>query len=95
MVYAHSLEKQPLEKWQTLEEHAAGVAALASDFAKPFNSNDWARLASLLHDIGKARKSFQNYLLRSNGLVDEKYDGSDHSHSGVGAVWAVQARRDP
>jgi len=25
MMYAHNIEKQPIEKWQTLEKHAAGV----------------------------------------------------------------------
>lgn len=44
----------------------------------------------MLHDVGKARASFQRYLKRSNGLSDESYDGADHSHSGAGAVWAVQ-----
>jgi len=43
-----------------------------------------------LHDLGKARKSFQDYLCVCNGLTDADYDASDHSHSGAGAVWAVQ-----
>ena len=89
--YAHSLENQPQEKWQSLEEHAAQVAACAAEFANSFASGEWAKLAGLLHDLGKARKSFQDYLKRSNGLLDTGYDASDHSHSGAGAVWAKAA----
>ena len=55
--YAHSLENQPPEKWQSLEEHAAQVAACAAGFANSFASDEWAKLAGLLHDLGKARKS--------------------------------------
>jgi len=91
MNYAHSLKNQPKEKWQGLEEHAAQVAARAAGFANTFASGEWAKLAGLLHDFGKARKSFQDYLKRSNGLLDTDYDASDHSHSGAGAVWAKAA----
>ena len=91
MDYAHSLKNQPEEKWQNLEEHATQVAARAAGFANSFASDEWAKLAGLLHDLGKARKSFQDYLKRSNGLLDTGYDASDHSHSGAGAVWAKAA----
>ncbi len=90
MNYAHSLDNQPEVKWQSLEEHAAQVAARAAGFADSFASGDWAKLVGLLHDLGKSRQSFQDYLKRSNGLLDAGYDASDHSHSGAGAVWAAQ-----
>ncbi|MDR1708627.1 MAG: CRISPR-associated endonuclease Cas3'', partial [Candidatus Accumulibacter sp.] len=88
MAYAHSLKNQSEEKWQTLENHATSVAKQAGEFAKIFASSEWAWLAGMLHDLGKVRKSFQDYLRRSNGLLDDGYDASDHSHSGAGAVWA-------
>ena len=90
MNYAHSLENQPQEKWQSLEEHATQVASRAAGFANSFVSGEWANLAGLLHDLGKARKSFQDYLKRSNGLLDTGYDASDHSHSGAGAAFAEE-----
>ena len=39
---------------QTVAEHLRGTAALAEQFARPFGGADQARLAGLLHDIGKA-----------------------------------------
>lgn len=87
-LYAHSRENVPAEQWQTLDAHSRQVADLAAEFASAFNSTDWARLAGLLHDAGKARHSFQAYLARTNGLDDVDYDSSDHSHSGAGACWA-------
>ena len=90
-VYAHSLPEQPVEKWQLLEAHMESSARLARDCAKAFNSDDWVDLLARLHDAGKARQSFQTYLRKSNGLADPDYDTSDRTHSGVGAVWAVQA----
>jgi CRISPR-associated endonuclease/helicase Cas3 len=89
--YAHSLEGRPPEFWQPLEAHLEGVADRAGRFAGPFASAEWGRILGVLHDVGKARESFQRYLVRSNGLSDESYDGADHSHSGAGAVWAVRS----
>lgn len=91
VVYAHSLPKQPLEKWQPLDAHGAAVAHAAEIFAQPFMSGAWSRFLGNVHDLGKARKSFQDYLRVSNGLLDPTYDASGHSHSGAGALWAVHA----
>ena len=87
-LYAHSREHAPREEWQTLESHSHQVSELAAKFAQSFHSADWARVIGLLHDAGKARRSFQAYLARANGLDDAAYDSSDHSHSGAGACWA-------
>ncbi|MDD4060217.1 MAG: CRISPR-associated endonuclease Cas3'', partial [Kiritimatiellae bacterium] len=86
--YAHSLEGRPPESWQPLEAHLEGVADWAGRLAEPFASTEWGRILGMLHDVGKARESFQRYLASSNGLSDESYDGADHSHSGAGAIWA-------
>jgi CRISPR-associated endonuclease/helicase Cas3 len=89
-MYAHSLSGQPPDTWQPLDTHLSAVARIAEQFAKPFGSGKWAYSASRLHDLGKARKVFQDYLRFCNGLTDADYDASDHSHSGAGAAWAVQ-----
>ena len=85
-IYAHSLEGKPPSEWQTLEDHSNGTAELAAKFAGAFGCENYGRLIGLLHDIGKARESFQAYLLKSNGY-DSVEDSWEHTHSGVGALW--------
>lgn len=89
-VYAHSLAGKPPAEWQTLQAHAEGVAAKGAAFAERFGSGEWARLLGRLHDLGKARASFQSYLARCNGLADPCYDDGEHNHSGAGAAWAAK-----
>lgn len=86
-LYAHSLKEHSVEDWQTLEEHAQNVATLAAKFAEPFGSPETARLLGLVHDIGKARASFQSYLKAKNGIDDGESDNGEHGHSGAGACW--------
>ena len=66
ITYAHTAETpdgKPLPessgKWQLLAEHLRNVAALAAGFAAPFGAADEARLAGLLHDLGKYAARFQ------------------------------------
>jgi CRISPR-associated endonuclease/helicase Cas3 len=80
--YAHTLESEPPDRWQQLEEHLLGVAKLAAFFAGAFSSESWGYLAGLWHDLGKYQTEFQQRLLGSQ--VSEE-------HSGAGA--ALAARR--
>jgi len=57
-VYAYSLEGQPPEKWQPLEEHLRAVARQAAEFAKPFGGEDWAYVARLKHPFGVSAEAF-------------------------------------
>jgi CRISPR-associated endonuclease/helicase Cas3 len=45
--YAHSLEGQPPDKWQPLEEHLQNVAEMAAEFVRPFGGEQWADLAEM------------------------------------------------
>ena len=87
-LYAHSLKGKDRDSWQSLEEHSHNVGCLAAEFAKSFASGDWARLLGEMHDLGKARHSFQSYLAHVNGFDDVDYDALEHTHSGAGACLA-------
>jgi CRISPR-associated endonuclease/helicase Cas3 len=65
--YAHSLDNQPEEKWQSLEQHLLAVATIAADFSKVFDACEWGRAVGLLHDLGKARQAFQDMLSGKRG----------------------------
>lgn len=90
-MYAHSDPEQPIAQWQSLKDHLDASAGKAGPFAASFGSACWGELAAHLHDLGKTRHSFQRYLRSSNGLTDPNYDASERTHSGAGAIWAVQA----
>ena len=89
-IYAHSNNNDDLTKWQTLNEHAENTSKLAAGFATSFNSSDFAQIMALLHDLGKARDSFQSYLRRCNGIYDSEDVLGEHSHSGAGACWTKE-----
>ncbi len=90
MLYAHSLCGHPLSDWEPLERHLSEVARFASYFASAFGSELWGEILGKLHDIGKTRRSVQNYLLKENGFNDDEGGAIEHSHSGVGACWAME-----
>lgn len=75
-----------------LVEHLTKVADLAATFAQGFGE-DWARLAGLLHDLGKFRPGFQRYIRQANGMdahIEGRVKDSDKTHSAAGALWAEQ-----
>lgn len=66
---------------QTVAEHLLGTAELAAGFGTAFGAEEEARLAGLLHDIGKCSDAFQARLR-----------GGDHcDHSTAGAQEATTA----
>ena len=88
--YAHTAEtatgkRDPNKShWQLLSTHLCNVAELAEQFAAPFGLADEARLAGLLHDLGKYGKRFQQR------LEDPSVRGINHwTH---GAFAALQKR---
>jgi len=88
--FAHSLEGRPVEEWQPLEEHLLNVAKLAAKFAKPFSGEEWARIARLLHDMGKYSKAFQQYLGSAQKFDSHEGEISKRvDHSSAGAQLAV------
>lgn len=86
--YAHSLNDKPEEYWQKLDVHLVEVADLAEKFAKIVRPDDrlfaeLARVAGLLHDLGKYRTEFQKYLKK------QRQGGSDTAHAVYGAGKAL------
>lgn len=69
MFYAHSLPDASESSWQTLDDHHAGVARLAAEFAV-FGASRTAELLGTIHDTGKRAHSFQQRLHGKSGKVD-------------------------
>lgn len=79
-----------------LADHLGKVADLAANYASGFGE-DWARLAGLLHDLGKHRSGFQRYIRQANGLdahIEGRVKDSDKTHSAAGALWAEKLLAD-
>ncbi|MDP3179337.1 MAG: CRISPR-associated endonuclease Cas3'', partial [Spirochaetaceae bacterium] len=75
----------------SLEDHIAGVAALAEEFAACFGNGDWGRLAGQWHDLGKYKSAFQDYIRASSGYEENEAGGQKPGkvdHSVVGALYA-------
>ena len=68
---------------QTVQEHLLGTADLAAQFARPFHAEEQARLAGLLHDIGKYTAGFQRRL----------HGGQKVDHSTAGMQQALALRQ--
>ena len=82
-----SVEKQPLSG---PDGHLEGVATLAESFANVFNAGEFAKCAGLLHDLGKFKTDFQNYIRQSSGFDCEESDDfgvGKVDHSAAGAIW--------
>jgi CRISPR-associated endonuclease/helicase Cas3 len=73
---------------QPLEEHLRGTAQLAAEFARPFGGADWAFLAGLWHDLGKAQPNWQRYIRSVTGYEPGGPARGPH-HSIVGASHAT------
>lgn len=70
---------------QSLNDHATGVANLAAKFAAEFGMSAFGLELGMLHDEGKRRTNFQNYLKRASGFDPSAPFNSDHTHAAIGA----------
>lgn len=73
---------------QSNGEHCDGVAEMARRFASAFGMGDFGCVLGLLHDKGKERKSFQEYIRVATGVAPGRWNGEDKQHAFVGAVLA-------
>ena len=75
--------------YQSNEEHCLGVAILARQFASEFGMGDWGYALGLLHDKGKEKKEFQDYIRDVNGISGHKgWTPQGKAHAYVGALLA-------
>jgi len=72
-IYAHSLEGEPVHRWEPLSHHLAAVGTRAAEFAARFGCTEAARVSGNLHDIGKLSREFQAY------IRGQRATGGDHS----------------
>jgi len=90
-IIAHAKESQEggFESPHYLVEHLKNTARLAEAFAEKFNSGQWGYVAGLLHDIGKSKPGFQEYIRRVTGYDIEHFNfegrikRGEHSTSGA------------
>ncbi len=83
MYFAHSASSR--ERWEPLRQHLRAVSDRAAAYGTAFGAADEARLAGLLHDIGKYSESFTRRL-------EGKARGLDHWS--LGAWIALTHYRD-
>ena len=88
-LYAHT-PRDGSDEWQLLSDHLKKVASLAADFAAAFGAKEFARCMGFLHDLGKASKEFQDYLIRchKSRLTGAKPPVIKPDHKLAGAVCA-------
>ena len=86
MFYAHS-GGEDRSAWQPLAVHSLAVADLAERFGSRIGLGEAARLAGLLHDLGKYTAIFQRRLTGANERVD-------HSTAGARMVLDLVRGRD-
>lgn len=74
---------------QSNEDHSKGVANLAKSFADAFDMGDWGYVMGLLHDKGKEKVEFQEYIQDVNGIGGHThYTLQGKSHAYVGGLLA-------
>lgn len=65
---------------QTVHEHSENAASLAVKFLAPMGLSSVGKLVSILHDAGKLRRIFDDYIHDRNDL---KRGSIDHSYAGA------------
>jgi CRISPR-associated endonuclease/helicase Cas3 len=74
--YAHSRSDRPESEWQLLIDHLTATSEIAARLGEAAGISDLARLAGLLHDVGKYAPEFQARLRGSKNPVDHATPGA-------------------
>ena len=81
---AQSAEKFLARPNQPLCVHLENVSRLAGKFGQCIGLHEEAVLAGSLHDLGKYRQEFQDY------LRGDRASSQETQHAAYGAIWAIQ-----
>lgn len=76
---------------QSVQAHCTQTASLASGYAEKFGLQNTARLAGILHDIGKFTADFDAYI---RGIVSFRRGELDHSFAGAKYLMQLVADSD-
>ena len=77
--------------YQSNDDHSHGVALLAKNFASKFGMGNFGYIMGMLHDKGKEKNEFQNYIRYMNGLTGQKtYTQEGKAHAYVGGLLAKE-----
>ena len=77
MYFAHSLDSASSpDDWHKLQDHLTATGAGAEAFAREFGAQRAAKLAGVLHDLGKYSAPFQQRLCGSDRSVDHSTAGA-------------------
>ena len=87
--YAHS--GNDYKEWHLLKEHLASVSRLAGDHLAGWQGEEEAKLAGLLHDLGKYGDRFQNRLKGQDKGLDHWSQGAYLAIKKGGAIAAALA----
>jgi CRISPR-associated endonuclease/helicase Cas3 len=89
---AHTPSKQN-PRFHLLTEHILRVAEMAREFAEPFQAGEIAYFLGLLHDLGKFKTEFQQYLIDCYEAAKKGKSGplpGTAPHKQAGALAAIQ-----
>ena len=75
---------------QSNDEHSEGVAVLAQKFASEFGCDSFGYIMGKLHDKGKEKIDFQNYIRKVSGYDEHGSGWTDKSHAYVGGLIAKE-----
>lgn len=88
-IYVRQTLQGELRKEQTVKEHLEGTAGVAKRLGAAHGLENTAWLAAVLHDLGKWRKAFEEYI-RASADNHKKAGRGTVNHSSAGAIFVYQ-----